>query len=265
MKTVAVCGDSWFTSDTNFPGASMGEILARTHSWNLLSLARGGCSNFAIALQVEKAIELKADIVVLGTTTPDRIELPIIQESNLSIWDKLKKSFTWEGWVFNQPTMYIKRRGLSNIQYHPHPDLSSQHSFLTSPTVISESMNNLAFDSYNSDYYTLTDDQKTALKSYMVNLYDSGLKRQTDAWIISNACRKLEHAGIPFLIYTHSLYQRDYLTDIDWLSEDSRSDLAYSETLPMNPNTRFHYCPEKGGTIFANHTTSKLQLLKGIL
>lgn len=258
MKTLAVCGDSWFTSDTNFPDTSMGEILATTNGWSFLSLARGGCSNFAIALQVEKAIELKADIVVVGTTTPDRIELPIIQESNLNIWDRLKKSFTWEGWIFNQPTMYSKRRGLSNIQYHPHPDLSSQHAFLTNPSVVSESMNNLAFDSYNSEYYNLTDEQKTALKSYMVNLYDSGLKRQVDAWIISNACRKLEYAGIPFLVYTHSLYQRDYITDINWLPEKNWTNFAYSEILPMSTDTQFHYCPENGGTIFANHTMSKL-------
>ena len=119
---MAVCGDSWFSSDPNFTSASMGEIVARQNQWELTSLARNGCSNFAIALQIDKAIELAVDIVVIGTTTPDRMELPIIQKSNAIIWRRLKKLFTWEGWKYAQPMVYDRSRGLSNIQYHPHPD-----------------------------------------------------------------------------------------------------------------------------------------------
>ena len=82
---VAVCGDSWFAADVDEPGNSFGEVMCSRNNWSLRSLARGGCSNFAIALQVDKAIELDCDFVVLGTTTPDRSEFPIINEKNISI------------------------------------------------------------------------------------------------------------------------------------------------------------------------------------
>lgn len=261
---LAVCGDSWFSSDPQFPGASMGEIVAKQNQQELVSLARNGCSNFAIALQIDKAIELGVDQVVVGTTTPDRMELPIIQDSNSMIWKRLKKLFTWKGWMHAQPNVYDRSRGLANIQYHPHPNLSSRHSFLDNPVLISESMNNLAFESTNSEHYQLTDDQTTALKYYMLNLYDSGAKRQIDCWIISNACRKLQQANIPFLVYTCSLFQNNYVNDINWLPDTNWTDWDYWNTeLPKSKDSSpsFHYCPEKGGELFANHTNSKLQLL----
>jgi hypothetical protein len=53
----------------------------------------------------------------------------------------------------------------------------------------------------------------------MLNLYDSGIKKQIDCWIISDACRKLEHAKIPYLIFIESLYQWDFSNDISWVPE----------------------------------------------
>jgi len=172
MKTLAVCGDSWFSSELRFPGQSFPEILAERLGWNLLSLARGGCSNFAIALQINRAIELGADFVLASTTTPDRIELPISAQT------------------------FDFKRGLSNIKYSPHPDLSSLNKFLTDPTIISESINNLT----RPNLYNIPDEQTAALKQYVAHLYDDQVKRQMDSWIISDACHRLVNSRIPFLI-----------------------------------------------------------------
>jgi hypothetical protein len=152
-KVIAVCGDSWFSADPDFPGKSFGELVCAKNNWELLSLARGGCSNFTIALQVDKAIERQADFVILGTTTPDRGEFPIINAQNISIWNKLKSSFTWKNWFTTQPEVYVKARGISNM-LHTN-SLSSTHNWISNPTIVSESFNNLVFH----DHKKLTPEQ----------------------------------------------------------------------------------------------------------
>jgi hypothetical protein len=253
-KSIAVCGDSWFAAEPNFPNKSFGEIICDRNDWKLWSLARGGCSNFAIALQVDKAIELKADFVVVGTTTPDRSEFPIINEKNYSIWEILKKSFSWKSWFHTQPEVYVKSRGISNI-LHTN-SVSSTYEWICDPTIMSESLNNLMF--YNNN--KLTAEQRHALGEYMLNLYDSGIKRQIDCWIISDACRRLEQANIPYIIFIENLYQWDFHHDIDWIEETKiirpRDFLVFG--LPRG-SAPFHYCPEQGGKIFADYAESRIK------
>ena len=155
---LAVCGASWFCSDPRFPDKSFPEILCQQHNWDLLTLARGGCSNLAIALQIEHAISVSADYILVQTVGPDRIEIPIVNTARATtVWDKMRQAFNWHGWFDNQPHLYQRSRGIANIQYHPHPDVSSKNEFLTEPTTISESMNNLAFDGPNSGCYRMTE------------------------------------------------------------------------------------------------------------
>lgn len=267
MTKLAVCGDSWFCSDLEWPGRSFGEIIANENTWDLISLARGGCSNVAIALQIDQAIAMSADVVVIATTTPDRIEIPILTQHQ-TMWESLKSAFNWNGFSQNQLAIYDKSRILANIKYHPHPDLSSKHDFLVNPCIISESMNNLAFYGPNSQKYMgdLTADQYRALQSYMLYLYDSNLKRQLDAWIISAACHRLTNAKIPFLLFVESLFTADLLQDINWIPQENIvkfQDFNY-RMAPMGAS-RFHYCPRTGGKIFADFIQSRLPHLKGNL
>jgi hypothetical protein len=226
MKQLFVCGDSWFTTDPNNPTQSFSGQLAHQHNLKLTSFARIGCSNFAIALQIDQAIKHAKNFqapyynnfILIGPTTPDRIELPIIDDN---IWSKTKQFFNWRGWFDYQPGVYIRRRGLANIKYGRN-DLSSQHQFLNNPTVISESLNNLAFDESGAqEAYGLDEERKDALKSYMVNLYDTYIKRQYDSWIISDAIRRVQAAGIPFLVYTAALYDGDYIDDVSWVPREN--------------------------------------------
>lgn len=259
MKTIAVCGDSWFSADPNLPGKSFGELMCAENQWNLLSLARGGCSNFAIALQVDKAIELNADLVVLGTTTADRSEFPIINEQNISVWQQLKNCFDWNNWFVNQPDVYVKSRGISNV-LHTN-SLSSTHEWISEPTIISESLNNLMFTKPSK----LTQEQVDALHAYMLNLYDRGIKTQIDCWIISDACRRLQTAGIPYLIFIESLYQWDFSNDIGWVPEKNvvrPRDFSVWTSLPR-AGTLFHYDAVQGSKIFSDYVQQRIKdLLK---
>ena len=101
MKRLFVCGDSWFTTDPDNQLQSVAGQLADRHDLQLTSLARVGCSNFAIALQVDQAIKNiqvlrtppASNFVIVGATTPDRIEIPIINNETKHIWEKLKEFF----------------------------------------------------------------------------------------------------------------------------------------------------------------------------
>lgn len=249
MKSLAVCGDSWFSSDINMPNMSFGEIVATKNNCDLLSLARCGCSNFVVGLQVDMAIRSNVDFVILGACWVDRIDIPII---NNNIWKNLIDNFSWRSWFRLQPGVYKEERGLANIQYSPHPDLSSQNPLLINPVVVSESINNLAFDQVNSEYYNLSQNQKQALQSYMLNLYDYGIKQQQDVWLINDACRRLLAANIPFLIFTEALYNTDYYRkSIEWIPKKYRIDNSDFQlyNLKKTNATRFHYLPELGNKI----------------
>ena len=263
-KKIAICGASWFSADLAFPGLSFGEKLAKKVDFDLISLARGGCSNFTIALQVDKAIELGADYVVVGTDTWDRIEMPIIDSNYEHINAYIKRIFSWNSWHDRQPGQYEPSRGLANIQYNPHPDLSSKHEFLTDPTTISESLNNLAFpESGANDFYKLTDEQVAALRLYMLNIYDSRLKQQQDCWIISDACRRLQQSRIPFIIFVYPLFNGTCDKNINWLpSENKVYHTQYNyRLLTGNSDQRFHYDPRIGDE-FADFVIKKLNIVK---
>ena len=239
MLKFAICGDSWFSTDNNLPGTSFGEVICNKQSWNLIDLARGGCSNFTIALQVDRAIEMNADLVVLNTTTSDRIELPIITEKNQSIWKKLKQGFDWDNWFDLQARCFDKDKGLSNVSYQGHNNGSVKNN-TNEPTIVSESMNNI-----DPSFFGITEEQHHALVEYMIYLHDTNLRKQFDSWIISDACRRLYQAGIPFIIFIEALYQYSYNKDIQWVNEDNvfrPSELALWQ-MPRC-DSQYHYCPE---------------------
>ena len=258
MNSITICGDSWFSLDAKNPEKSFGEIIANNNHWNLTNLARGGNSNFAIALQIDKAIESNADFVIVGTTTPDRIEIPIINDNNKSIWENLKKFFNWKDWAYYQPEVYKKIHGIDNIWNREQK--SSSHI----PTVISESLNNLIF----SNPYRLDQPQMDALKSYATTLYDSGIKRQIDCWTISDACRRLVASKIPFLLYIEPLFdpgdhwQSGFKNDIAWLDKKNVIEpwqFSYYQ-FPLDTTTAFHYGIDQSN-VFATYIESRIKEL----
>jgi hypothetical protein len=256
---IAICGDSWFSADLDYPEKSFGEVMCANNNWQLWSLAREGCSNFAISLQVDKAIELRVDAVIIGATTPDRCEFPMINDQNISIWDRLKSSFNWLDWFGLQPATYVKKRGISNVLHNN--SLSKTYPWISNPTIISESLNNLMFNRFNSGSTKLTAEQHDALRSYMLNLYDHGIKRQTDCWIISDACRRLESAGIPYLIFIEILYLGNFKNDINWIPAKNivkPKDFSVWKGLPKGP-AQFHYDIKEGSIMFADYVETRIK------
>ena len=92
MKIIS-CGCSFMTLDTQYPGTHFTEVVANDIGAELKSLAAVGASNFYISQQVEHAISLKPDLIIVVFTNYDRIEL--VNNKNIS-YDPLLgiKNFT---------------------------------------------------------------------------------------------------------------------------------------------------------------------------
>jgi hypothetical protein len=74
-KRVLICGDSFCTTDPDYPGVHWSEILLN-HSPDVevVNLAMGGASNFLILLQLQQGLRLDPDFVILSFTDYSRIE-----------------------------------------------------------------------------------------------------------------------------------------------------------------------------------------------
>lgn len=78
MKIIT-CGDSFFSLDKNYPNTHLSEIVASTLNADLENYSKLGASNFTIALQLEYAIQQHPDLILIGFTSVDRIEVPYDQ------------------------------------------------------------------------------------------------------------------------------------------------------------------------------------------
>lgn len=208
MKQIlGVCGDSFmaavspgeYGSDCHFT-----QILAKKIDWDYITFARGGCSNPAIRLQIDEAIKIKPDLLIIGTTTPDRIELPITQvfRANGHFWE----------------SVYEKNKILSNIECNKC-DLSSTLPLFENvlPTLLSETISHML---NNPGYYIERADVLGIEKSHMEKMmrvvheyyeyvYDMNWKKQQDTWIIASGLHKLRQNNIPFFIIPKFLYDED--------------------------------------------------------
>lgn len=256
---LAVCGDSWFSTDYQHVGRSFGEILANDHDWILTSLARPGISNFGIVLQVDRAIELDSDIIIVNTTTVSRTEIPIEH--------KKEQSLIGGAYMHDEFVAYQKDLGVNNIDHSDfagHLLADQAHS----STMLSNQIQSLIFS--NDENKKITAEQKLALKHFVSHLYDCGHKRQTDTWIISDMCRRLIAYGRPWLLFTQSLLNAgfappaffEYAKDLAWIDQKhlvTPGQFSYYRDMQVTDNARFHYCHKTGGSILANFAYERLK------
>ena len=59
------CGDSFFVED-NLWGNNIGQYVAEKLNTKVANYAKLGASNFTIRLQVERAIQNQADLIIIG-------------------------------------------------------------------------------------------------------------------------------------------------------------------------------------------------------
>jgi hypothetical protein len=197
MKKIGICGDSFMASisydeknDDNGYGKHFTEILAQKLNCELVTFARGACSNQAIRLQIDEVIKEKPDCVIIGLTSSDRIEIPIKNTKTTEYYKKITNKFISESFNCDD--------GLYNIDYRNYPDNSSKHKNfnLIEPKLISETINNFFNEEYK--HKDVSQEDILLIEKWFNRLYDYKWKKQQDIWIISDGLRKLKEININF-------------------------------------------------------------------
>ena len=163
---IVVCGDSFMAPDPNALGRHFSEHIGA------LSLAKPGCGNIDICFQIEEAIRLRPQRVIIGTTDSARTELRMTED------------------VLHNLSLQNFRNG----------DYISD----TIPTLIGEEPD-------IRDKYYIDSSRRQAVKQYFVEIYDSILKSTTDYWALGYWYKQLQDHGIQydvlpknFCIYTYA-------------------------------------------------------------
>ena len=71
-----VAGCSFSAPAQKHPGTSWSEIMAAKLGWDLENLARQGCSNGGVRIQIEEIRRQRPDFAVITPTFWDRMEIP---------------------------------------------------------------------------------------------------------------------------------------------------------------------------------------------
>ncbi len=203
-KVLGICGDSFMSSDlpdrkNGAYGKHFTEILGKMLNCEVVTYARGGISNQSIRLQIDEIIKHKPHHIIIGTTTPDRIEIPVNDLSVDNIWDK------WSNHEFKPAN------GLYNIVYDGFENQSLLHDKFREikPTMYSQTLSSILniFEEeiWVSSKHHLSKETSDAVRSYFQNLYDMQWKRQQDTWIISEGVYKLMSLGLDFNLITPQL------------------------------------------------------------
>jgi hypothetical protein len=181
MPLLGVCGDSFLAATQDLPyradcngsgGKHFTEILSKRLGYDYFTLARGACSNTAIRFQIDEVIKQKCDFVIVGTTGSNRIEYPITDGT------------------------FENHRGIYNIIYDKHPDISSLNSNFVNTNTVSETLTNIL-----AGYGQVKDEEQLeSIKRFVLDIYHEDVKKFQDAWIISDGIRALREAKIPYIV-----------------------------------------------------------------
>lgn len=238
MPILGVCGDSFMAASINCnhtpcidsEGKHFTEILAKKLNYDYFTLARGACSNTAIRLQISEMIKRKVDLVIIGTTSPNRLEIP-----------NIGKKFKPELGVYNLDY---------RLKYYPDKSALNQN---FQHNLITETLTNIFVDTrpffkkiFNIPVKNFmppfVEEQLNALEYYIDYLYDENYKRAIDGFIIQSAVKALEDSKIPFVIIFNGINLSKDLINLDTNTDSRFIDIKS----PLNPakwekqNRRWH-------------------------
>jgi hypothetical protein len=196
MPVLGVCGDSYMAATINgertdiedSAGKHFTELLAKKIDYDYFTLARGACSNTAIRLQIDEMIKQKVDLVIIGATSPNRMEFPKLGEK-YNIFD-----------------------GVYNLDYSidTYPDRSCENKKFKNK-IVSETFTNILTSDIpfykkiiNPDSISarpnVTNEQAKALEYYIDYLYDADHKKHMDSFILHSGYKALGDSNIPFVM-----------------------------------------------------------------
>jgi len=208
MKKLMVAGCSYSAPSRSLPGTSWSEVMARRLGWDLVNLARQGCSNGGIRIQIEEIRRQRPDFAVVSGTFWDRMEIP----ARAAPYDWSRQAGGWAPELQKHlqdrelKNGYNRKDGIDNVNY------GNNNNNMICETIFS------LIDSKNHAYRNGSIDNSTrnALKSYVDALYDANWKKQQDEWIICEGVLSMYLDGIKFLFLPNLLWPFDPNNSAEW-------------------------------------------------
>lgn len=192
MQKIAVCGDSYMAPVTNPAGSHFSELLAQRLGAELIYFARGGMSNGGIALQIQDAVSMRPDLILLDTSLISRVEFPIAQT----------------------PSQF---HATDIVYAHTESVTSHRAEFNCRPNMISDTIISLldlpeSPSRWNNLYRGIPNfkEKIEALKQYVTYLFDANWKIQVDKWCMYAVLHQLEMSGVPYVIVHDQLGIRNF-------------------------------------------------------
>ena len=214
MSKLMVCGCS-FSAPAGGPespekyealaGTAYGEVLAKKLNWDVEILARQGCSNGGIRIQIDEVLRQRPDFAIIAPTFHDRMEIPasaapfVPPKNENKGWNSDLQQHLQEAHLNG----YNVEAGINNVNYGTNPY-----------TMICETIFSLA-ENYPHPYRSGHIDKYTqkAVKQYINHMYDSEWKLQMDRWIIRDGIMQLHYANIPFLLIACNIWTSETVRD----------------------------------------------------
>lgn len=198
MKRLMVAGCSFSAVSQTAPGTAWSEILAQRLGWSLTNLARQGCSNGGIRIQMDEIRRQRPDFAVVSATFWDRMEIP----ARAAPYDWTQQDTGW-----NPPLQqHLQNRQLKN-GYNRRDGIDNVNYGNNNYNMICETIFSMA-ENYQHPYRSGHLDKNTqrALRLYVDSLYDSEWKKQQDEWIIREGVISMYLDGIKFLFLPNLLW-----------------------------------------------------------
>jgi len=209
MKKLMVAGCSFSAVSNTMPGTAWSELLAQRLGWNLVNLARQGCSNGGIRLQMEEIRRQRPDFAVVSATFWDRMEIP----ANSAPYDWTQAPSAGENPPLEKHLQdckrgngYCREDGIKNVNYGTGPS-----------NMICETIFTLA-ENFDHPYRMarISKDAQRGIRAWIDSIYDNAWKKQQDEWIMREGVMSMYLDGIKFLFLPNLLWPFDPSNPTQW-------------------------------------------------
>jgi hypothetical protein len=201
MKKLMVAGCSFSATTKNPDGTSWSEVLAKRLGWDLVNLARQGCSNGGIRIQMEEIRRQRPDFAIVTPTFWDRMEIPASGAAYNWNSDSQLKGTHLQDHLQDRALNndYNRNAGIQNVNYGKEPS-----------NMICETIFTLAHNgSHAYRIGTIPQETQQAMKYYIDQLYDTNWKKQQDEWIMVEGILQMYFDGLAFLVQPSLLWPWD--------------------------------------------------------
>jgi hypothetical protein len=197
-----VAGCSFSAVSQTLPGTAWSEVLAEKIGADLTNLARQGCSNGGIRLQIDEIIRQRPDFAVVSATFWDRMEIP----ANSAPYDWSQAPSSGENPPLERHLQdrergngYRKQDGIRNVNYGREPS-----------NMICETIFTLA-ENFDHPYRMarISREAQRGIRAWIDSIYDNAWKKQCDEWIMRDGVMQMYYAGIKFLFLPNLLWPFD--------------------------------------------------------